>query len=594
MKWKKPLALLLAGAVALGLAACGAPGAGESPKPTAPAGLFTPGTYTGKAAGMNGDVAVEVTFDSDKITVVTVGEHRETPGISDPAIDQMPGAIVAAQSTQIDTVSGATVTSKAILGAVDAAIVLAGADPAALKPITVAKPAGEAVTVEADVIVVGGGLAGLSAAVKAAQGGASVVLVEKMSVLGGSSALSGGGLGAVGSSVQKENGIEDSPQSWLDLWKERQATSPKQGDYPDWTLVEELINNSAASIDWYRSLGYEFRKPEGFGVDPVERLHFPAPEGNGSVLTTFLGKKAEELGVRILLDTKATELVQTGDAVTGVLAEGKDGPVKLSGKAVILASGGFARSEELNKRFTPEVADYVAYSVSAAGNTGDGILMAEAVGAVPYEDPWHIGLGLASPIRAMASFFWYGNFVFVNQEGERFTNEAGHYSIVYNDAAYKAPGGAFMVFDSSEAFAPYVQAAETALGDPALFKADTVEELAAAMGVDAANLKATLDAYGKGDDPFGKPAARSTPISVGPFYAVRYYPSSMGTFGGVKVGEDGNVLDASGAPIPGLYAAGEMANRPYYAQVYMSGSALQVAALTGQYAGEAAAKYAAS
>ena len=191
-------------------------------------------------------------------------------------------------------------------------------------------------------------------------------------------------------------------------------------------------------------------------------------------------------------------------------------------------------------------------------------------------------------------FFWYGNYVFVNQEGQRFTNEAAHYSIVYNDAAYKAPGGAFMVFDSSEAFAPYVQAAETALDDPALFKADTVEELAAAMGVDAANLKSTLDAYGKGDDPFGKPAARSTPISVGPFYAVRYYPSSMGTFGGVKVGEDLGVLDASGTPIPGLYAAGEMANRPYYAQVYMSGSALQLAASTGQTAGKAAAQHAAS
>ncbi len=593
MKLRKSLALLLAGAMTLSLAACGKPAADQSPTPTAPAGLFTPGTYTGKAAGMNGDVAVEVTFDSEKITVVTVGEHSETPGISDPAIEKLPVAIVEAQSTQIDAVAGATMTSNAILGAVDAAIVLAGADPAALKPIAATdKPTGEATTVEADVIVVGGGLAGLSAAIKAAQGGASVALVEKMSVLGGSSALSGGGLGAVNTSVQQENGIEDSAESWLALWKERQATSPKQGDYPDWALVENIIDNSAASIDWYRSLGYEFRKPEGFGVDPVERLHFPTTDGGGSVLTTFLGEKAAEMGIEILLDTRATELVKTGDAITGVIAEGKDGAVILNGKAVILASGGFSRSEELNERFTPEVADYVPYSVSGAGNTGDGILMAEAVGAVAYEDPWHIGLGLTSPIRAMSGFFWYGNFVFVNSEGERFTNEAGHYSIVYNDAAYKAPGGAFMIFDSSEAFASYVQAAETALDDPAMFKAETVEELAAAIGVPAANLKATLDAYGKGEDAFGKAAARSTPISVGPFYAVHYYPSSMGTFGGVKVAEDGNVLDASGAAIPGLYAAGEMANRPYYAQVYMSGSALQVAALTGQFAGEAAAKYA--
>jgi len=448
----------------------------------------------------------------------------------------------------------------------------------------------------ADVVVVGGGLAGLSAAIKARQSGAEVILIEKLGMLGGSSALSGGGLGATNSSVQRENGIEDSNESWKQLWVERQATSPRESRYPDWDRVDWLIENSAASIDWYLSLGYKFRTPEGFGVDPVLRLHFPYPEGGGSVLTGFLENKANELGVTILKETPATELMVKDGAVAGVKAGSKSGEVTLNAKAVVLACGGFARSRELIGRFTPEVLEYFDYSVSGVGNTGDGIRMAEAVGAVTYEDNWMIGLGLRSPVQQMNNFYWYGTFAFVNNDGERFTNEGGHYAIVYNDAVFSAPGGAWMLFDSGEAFKPFVEAAEGAAESEHVLKADTLEELAAAIGADAAKLSATIASYNQvaagGTDPFGKPAMQCVPLTAGPFYAVRFYPCNMGTFGGVKTTDSFEVIDASGSPIPGLYAAGEMCNRPFYNMVYMSGSALQLAALTGQTAGEAAAAYA--
>ncbi len=443
-----------------------------------------------------------------------------------------------------------------------------------------------------DVLVVGGGLAGLSAAIKAKEQGADVILVEKLAMVGGSSMRSGGGLGATDTSVQKEYGIEDSNESWKELWVERQATSPAESLYPDWDRVDWLIEYSKTSIDWFLSLGYEFRKPEGFGVDPVERLHFPNPTGGGNVLTAFLDQKAQEMGVTILLETPATELVMENGAVAGAKVTTADGEQIINAKAVILACGGFANSTEMLQRFAPDTADYAAFTVSSPGNTGDGITMAEAVGAVPFEDAWIIGLGLGTPARTAAGLYWYGNHIFVNLEGNRFTNEAGHYAIVYNDAVYQSPGGSFMIFGSDAAFGGHVEAAESADDAQNVFKADTIEELAALIGVDAANMAAAVEANNTAKaDPFGKPEAARAQISTGPFYAIKYYPQSMGTFGGVKTTDMFEVTDAGGSPIPGLYAAGEVCNRPFYNQVYMSGSALQVAASSGQMAGEAAAAY---
>lgn len=449
-------------------------------------------------------------------------------------------------------------------------------------------------TLETDVLVVGGGLAGVSAAIKAKENGANVILIEKMAMLGGSSAYSGGGIGAVNTTVQKEYGVEDSTESWLELWHQRQDTSYVKELYPDYQKVEKLIDRSAETIDWMLSLGYEFRAPEGFGVDPVLRLHYIGPEGGGAAMMSFLGDAAQEKGVEVYTETSAVSLIQddTG-AVTGVIAENAEGSVQINAKAVILASGGFARSQEMLERFTPEVADYEKYSVSASGNTGDGIRMAEEVGAVVYEDPWLIGLGLTTPVNELKGFYWYGNYIFVNKEGSRFTNEAAHYAIVFNDAVYQSAGGSYMIFDSGAAFESYVAAAETVLDNEAVFKAETLAELAEATGMNTETLQATLDSYNagaaSGNDEFGKPAQLLMPMETGPYYAVEWFPSSMGTFGGVKCDDNQQVLNAEGATIAGLYAAGEMANRPYYAQVYMSGSALQVATQTGQIAGEAAA-----
>lgn len=464
----------------------------------------------------------------------------------------------------------------------------------AASPTPGTDPTPQSTAKSADIVVVGGGLAGVSAAIKARENGASVILIEKQDVMGGSSALSGGGIGATETAVQQEYGIEDHNADWLELWHQRQDTSRVKSQYPDYDRVEALIRDSHNTIDWFQSLGYEFRRPEGFGVDPVERLHYNGPEGNGSTMMKFLSDKAQEKGVEVLTGTRAVSLIQNDQGeITGVTAEDKTGTLQLDAKAVILACGGFAHSQQLLERFTPEAAAYEKYSVSGAGNTGDGVNMAEAVGAALYEEPWLIGLGLTTPVNAFKGFYWYGTYAFVSHEGARFTNEAGHYALVFNDAVYESEGGSYMIFDSGAAFSAFAEAAEANLDNEFVHKGETLEELAEATGMKPEVLQASIDqinAAASGEaDPFGKPAQVSVPMQTGPYYAVDFFPSSMGTFGGVKCDDHQQVLNTEDQPIVGLYAAGEMANKPYYAQVYMSGSALLVATTTGQVAGEAAA-----
>lgn len=171
-----------------------------------PAMAYTAGDYTASAQGMNGPVEVTVSFSDSAITAITVGAHSETPGICDAAIERLPAAIVDGQTLAVDTVSGATFTSNAILTAVEDAAVQAGADVAALKSAS-----GEAAAVAEDevltydVVVVGGGAAGIGAAANAKDAGASVLLLEKQARMGGNTMISGGLIYATGTSFQKRH-----------------------------------------------------------------------------------------------------------------------------------------------------------------------------------------------------------------------------------------------------------------------------------------------------------------------------------------------------------------------------------------------------
>lgn len=595
-----PIAALATAAIALSLSACGNSSTQEpvstsasteattvSVEETTVSGLFQSGTYTATSAGRNGDITVEVTFSEDEITDVIIKEHQETEGISDPAIEKIPANIIAAQSSKIDAIAGATITSDAILAAVEDTIRQAGADPSALIS-QIAETEIKAATLETDVIVVGGGLTGVSAALSASQNGAKVILIEKMSALGGSSGISGGGLAAGGTSLQAAAGIEDSPEAYAQDLLDAQKNSPNPSIYPDEEKVHWLAENAVDTIEWMVDMGYEFATPRAHGHGAA-RIHFPQ-EGTGGTLIRFFEDQLKEANVDIYLETRGTSLIQDDSgAVIGVEAESLDTHYTIYGKSTILATGGYASDPEMAAELVPMLADYAGNTSAAAGSTGDGIRMALEAGAVLYEDQWLHPLNVypvVSEMRMSVNMEPHC-YILVNADGSRFVDEDADSSLLYNGAVQDS-GKKYIVFDSGEDFADFAQACDTYTQEQGVFKADTTKALADLLGAD--HLAESIEKYGHGDDAFGKDPSVAPVMETGPYYAVEAIPTNMGVFGGVKTNLDCQVLDEDGNVIPGLYAGGEMSNRPFFNQVYVGGTATECAATMGRIAGRHAAE----
>lgn len=591
----KLLSVLLCISMLFSIAACQA--APQNQGDVNSESIYTAGTYTAVAKGNNGDVKVEVEFSETSIVSVKVLEHSETAGLSDTPIQRIPEEIVSGQTLAVDTVSGATVTSKAILAAVEDCVKQAGGNADDLKVSKDSNNGNNAETVmNTDVVVVGAGGAGLVAAASAYENGANVIVLEKLAVIGGSTGLSGGGIAAPNTKFQREAGIEDTKESWMNLWKERQSTSNPNSIYPNYEAVDKFMDEAVITTEWLVDyVGHNYGSIEGYGVDTVRRLHFP-PEIDGKKggaaliqsISNFLNKQK----IEVLTETKATELiVDENGAVVGVKAEGRNGNLVINAKKVILAAGGFAKNEELLERFVPEAAGTAELSASSAGTTGDGILMAEKVGAALYEDPWIIGLASATKVDGTAGLAWDWSKLYVNENGERFVNEGSHYSIVTNKIIDQEQTWA--VFDSSESNANLIAAIEAAMPTDEAVKADSINSLAEAMGV-GSTFATTVEKYNEGAkngvDALGKSQDFLASVEKAPFYAIKLYPKTMGTFGGVKTNDDYQVVREDGTVIENLYAGGECANKLMYNQVYMSGSAVQFALTSGRIAGSHAAQ----
>lgn len=554
-------------------------------------GIYKPGTYIGVAEGHNGEVKVEVKFDADKITSVKVLEHEETDNIASTPIERIPEEIVKGQTLNVDTVAGATFTSNAILQAVEDAVVQAGGDVEVLKAVT-DKEDDEKVEKEmtTDVVVVGAGGTGLAAAASAHENGAEVIVLEKLPMTGGSTALSGGSISAPGSRFQKELGIEDSKESWLELWKERQGS--KDGDkYPDYDKVDKFIDETVVTTHWMTDyIGLEFLSVDGFGFDPAKRLH--TPENGGAGITTSIDEFIGKEGIEVLTETPATELLTDDEGnVVGVIAEGPEGKITIHAKKVILASGGFAKNEELLERLIPEMKGTAELSAASAGSTGDGIIMAEKVGAALYDENWIIGLGYTSLVPELSILDWDSTKILVNEKGNRFMNESSHYAIVTNSVADQDK--VWMIIDSSENNSNVVEIIKSKMPNDEIAEGDTIEDLAKAMGVDPSNLETTINSFNdgakSGKDEFGKPESMLVSVEEGPFYAFSVKHRTMGTFGGVETDDKFRVLREDGTVINNLYAGGECTNKALYNDVYMTGSAVQFALTSGRIAGADAA-----
>ena len=587
MNKKKILCLLLSSIMILSVTGCSNNSKENGSKGT---NTYKPGTYTINTNGMKGEMTVDVTFDEKSIKEVKVVDHKETYGIGygmeTTQIEVLPKEIVEKQSISIDTVTGATLTSKFLLNAVKDAVVEAGGDPEKLAKVEVVK--GEDKTYDVDVVVVGGGVAGLSAAIEAAEGGADVLILEKQGIVGGATTRSGGKLMANGTEYQKEANMEDSNEEMFAYLKK------VGGDLIDDAKLKKFVDNSLDTFNWMEDMGVEVQD-----VEPIHSALTPwrvhntkggggMTDGHGGQIIVPMLNKYNEVDGDILYNVTANEHVKNeNNEIVGVKGVNKDGSnVTVNAKSVILATGGYAQNKEMMSKYADFTKDYSTQVPT--GNVGDGITMAENVGGQIYENP-----------SAQTVYVSYTSGVGINEEsglivsedGKRFVNE---YTYQYHvgDAMRKENSSLGYYIATSNDPTPTVQ---YAMSLDSTVSASSIEELAGLINVDAATLKATVDRYNelcaKGvDEDFGKPQDKMYPIEGEKYYAIKLNPAVTVTFSGIVTDLEARVLDANNAPIKGLYAAGETAFPGLFGTEYPGcGVAISAGSYYGRVAGQNAA-----
>ena len=551
-----------------------------------------PTTVEGTGVGKHGDITGAVTFDAGKIQDIKIVKNAENPILAKKVFTDLKDQVVAFSSTDVDLVSGATFSAKGFIDAVNdaakkAGVTLAKADKKALKKAARELPK----TSNYDVVVIGAGGAGFSAAITAKNAGANVVLLEKMPAVGGNSLISGAEMNVAKNWVQPKLGInDDSPELHA------QDTFKGGDGKGDMKVINVMTHEALDAAKWCRDyLGVRFEDDNLFFFGGHSRKRALIPVGHTG--TEFIAKfqaKADELGIPVITNMKAEELIKNKDGrVVGVKATMDGSEYTFNAKGgVVLATGGFPHNRAMLEKLVPDYAPYADLSVASIGDTGDGISMAVRAGAAPYTDAWVIGLYLNSEKKELNGVITskdkYKDRVFVNEKGLRFTNE----NLPYLTDAVVKEKAVWGIADSSD---PEKVKAALKYNDPKYaVRGDTWEALAATMGVPPDALARTMKDYNAacttGDDKaFGKAKEFLKPFAKPPFFAVRVVPKTGGTNGGVKVNDKFQVVREDGSVIKGLYAGGEVINRPYYNRVYTSGTGLGIAYTSGRIAGTNAA-----
>ena len=554
--------------------------------------LFKPGTYSGEAQGIFVPVKVMIQVSENEIETVLIDATGETPELGGIAAEKMAMSIMKAQTPNVDTVSGATVTSNAIIAAATQALEKAGADIAVLdanrKDTGSTGPKAEK-TIDTEIVIVGAGGAGMTAAIMLQQAGKDFVILEKMPYVGGNTTKATGGMNASETHYQKEQGIEDSNALFAaDTMKGGHALNDPE-------LVAVMTNNSADAIDWLDTIGAALPKISFSGGASVNRIHAPEDgSGVGAFLVDRFSAKLAELGVDVMLETAATELITDADGkIIGVRAEGPDAIYTINAKAVILATGGFGANEEMYTSYRPDLKGTV--TTNAPGATGDGIVMAQALGAdlVDIEQiQLHPTVEQTTSILITESVRGDGA-ILVNQSGVRFTNELLTRDAV--SAAELAQEGsyAYIIFDQKlrdglKAIEKYVKSGITV-------QADTIEGLAEQLNIDPAVLAKTLSDWNetvanKRDTEFGRTTGMNEDLSTPPYYAIKIAPGIHHTMGGVKINTAAEVINTEGQAIPGLFAAGEVCGGVHGGN-RLGGNAVADIVIFGRIAAESAMAY---
>ena len=630
MKKKNVLAsLLLAGAMFL--TACGG-----SASSTSAAGVVS-GSFTGTAKGM-GEVSVTLTLTDNVITDCTAKGDEETSGIGSVVIEQFPGEVVEGNTINLDSISGATITSNAFVEAAKAALTEAGLNPDDYMAKADKTANGETVSYDADVVVIGAGGAGMTAAMTAADAGQKVVILESQAMVGGNSARATGGMNAAKTVYQDENefdqaaGVEKTlataaekyadnetitalAKTVSEQWAAYQANPTGYFDsvelmeldtmvggkgINDPELVKTLCEGTADAIDWLDENGITLHNVSSFGGASVKRIHRPVNEEGkvvsvGAYMIPLLQENCEKRGIDIVLNTTVdTILTDANGAAVGVSGTDKDGnTVVVNAKSVILATGGFGANLDMVTKYKPELAGFM--TTNAAGAQGQGIEMATAIGAGTVDmDQIQIHPTVEANTAALITEGLRGDgAILVNANGERFIDEVGTRDVV--SAAEIAQPGSYSwlivdqaMADASSVIQGYIKKGYTKTGA-------TYEELAKELDVDPATFANTMETWNgyveaKNDPDFGR-TSFANPLNNGPYYAIKVTAGVHHTMGGVTINSATEVLKEDGTVIPGLFAAGEVTGGVHGAN-RLGGTAVADFVVFGRIAGESAANYA--
>ena len=529
--------------------------AAAAPALAAPKGLYTPGTYSAKAAGIGGDVVVTMTFDANKITDIVIDAANETPGIGQAAVPKLREFLLKAQSAQIDNVSGATITSKAVEKAALKCVQQARGEI----PVEVVSSKTEeandgdwlgkapeiaekdiVATHKTEVLVIGCGTGGMFAVASAAEAGAKVIGIDRFATGTGIR----DDLGAIDSRYQKEWGTKIDKFDFITMATQYAAGHISQD------LVKVWCEESGSVIDWYgdrlAERGVKLWHESGDKNDKTRYEHFAcghspdwskSDDGTGKKLngSKVLHDYAVKKGARFDFQMKMVKLEKSGNRVTGCIAENADGRFVryIASRGVVVATGGYARNYAMLEAMQPWNLRILGRSGAMPGAMGDGIraclwagakmdethsaMMFDRVALRPGDVP-----GVETIRKGDTGFFWMGSqpWLKVNKDGRRFMNESGTYENILHADEYQKDHCHYSIFDSNwpkyaEAFKmhgcsrlfPFENGAAPnrlwkvildkqlpkLVEDGYVMKADTIEELAEKLGLPPAALKASVE-----------------------------------------------------------------------------------------------------
>lgn len=507
-------------------------------------------TYSATGNGYHGEMTVNVTIEDGKITDVELGDNHETNVVIDRAFPVIRERIIEANTADVDSVTAATFSSYAIKTAVADAMQQAGLEAPKVAMQNAEKTATERAAESCDIVIVGGGPAGLAAAVSAKQTNAdkNVILVEKLDILSGNGKFDMNFFDMINTEAQKAAGNDE----WVGEAGLAKFLEEKSSNGESAERIQVWANEEYNLDAWLRAMGVELNYNYGGTNHMAEDNQY-----SGEVIQAGLEKAAAELGVDVRIGTKGVDLVMEDGACKGVIVTNNAGETyTINAASTIITTGGFCSNKELLAEYAP---GYEVFNTSnQMGTTGDFVKIFEQNGfkmenmgkmsffsniIVPYRD-----LTGGADMNLLA-----------NSEGALLPNKSG---MDRGTMIKEQPNGAaYYITDKTGYDSFYRIRKHVGLGYYA--EGATLEELAEKLSINAEGLKASVEQY-NADAAAGAENAQIVAVpkraldAEGPYYGVRVEAANHMTKGGVVCNENAQVLNADDTVVPGLYAAGEV------------------------------------